>query len=90
MAGLVMDGAGNLYGTTYTNGKCKFAGTCGTVFRIAPNGGENVLYSFCSRRYCADGAGPDAGLIMDSSGNLYGTTEYGGAYYSGTVFKLKE
>ncbi len=90
MAGLIMDGAGNLYGTTAARGKCKFATDCGTVFRIAPNGSESTLYSFCSRRDCADGANPVANLIMDSSGNLYGTTENGGAYYSGTVFELKE
>jgi uncharacterized repeat protein (TIGR03803 family) len=90
MAGLIMDGAGNLYGTTSARGKCKFATDCGTVFKIAPNGSESTLYSFCSKRYCADGANPVANLIMDGSGNLYGTAENGAAYYSGTVFELKK
>ena len=37
-----------------------------------------MLYSFCAQSGCADGAGPTAGLIMDTAGNLYGTTLYGG------------
>src|SRR5207253_7544726 len=47
-----------------------------------------TLYSFCHSANCADGAQPFAGLIADSAGNLYGTTEVGGAYGSGTVFKV--
>ena len=49
---------------------------------------ETVLYSFCSLPSCSDGAFPDAALIADSSGNLYGTTKVGGASGNGTVFKL--
>src|SRR5271165_4320322 len=49
---------------------------------------EKVLYSFCSQSNCADGAGPDAGLIMDAAGNLYGTTGGGGAGRGGAVFEL--
>ncbi len=47
-----------------------------------------MLYSFCSRTNCGDGEFPVAGLIFDQAGNLYGTTEYGGALAAGTVFKL--
>jgi uncharacterized repeat protein (TIGR03803 family) len=89
-AGLIMDGAGNLYGTTSAGG----ANHWGTVFQLTPTGSgwsEQVLYSFCSQFQCADGASPYAGLIMDASGNLYGTTPDtgGGAPYGfGTVFKL--
>ncbi len=113
-AGLIMDSAGNLYGTTQlggiTSGNCPNSGTnttapppvgCGTVFKLDPSEHETVLYSFTLTN--GDGAQPVAGLIMDSAGNLYGTTPYGGVTSSsclvfvtgppippgcGTVFKL--
>jgi uncharacterized repeat protein (TIGR03803 family) len=76
---------GTLYGTTYRGGP----NGGGTVFKINPkNGAEKVLYSFCGQASCADGDGPLAGLI-DVNGALYGTTEAGGAYNQGTVFKIK-
>jgi uncharacterized repeat protein (TIGR03803 family) len=84
-AGLVMDTVGNFYGTTYS-WPCSLGYNCGTVFQVTPSGTETVLHSFCSR--CADGKTPRAGLIMDMSGNLYGTTYAGGAYGWGTVFKV--
>jgi uncharacterized repeat protein (TIGR03803 family) len=97
-AALYMDSAGNLYGTTYSGGisngsNCNIAAGCGTVFEIQPDGSETVLHSFCAQVNCADGALPWAGLIMDSSDNLYGTTEIGGGTGCagggcGTVFKL--
>ena len=80
-AGLIMDASGNLYGTTYsggTNGK-------GTVFKISPSGTESVLHSFGTG---TDGQNPQARLIMDRSGNLYGTTSGGGANGTGTVFQI--
>jgi uncharacterized repeat protein (TIGR03803 family) len=80
--GVVMDSSGNLYGTTTLGG----AANSGTVFKVDPSGNETVLHSFWS--YAGDGAFPQAALIMDSSGNLYGTTVYGGCCGSGTVFKL--
>lgn len=87
-AGLVFDGAGNLYGTTWAGG----AKGGGTVFKLAANADgawtESVLYSFCSRTNCVDGGQPDAGVIFDQSGNLYSTTPAGGAYNFGTVFRL--
>jgi len=83
-AGLIADAQGNLYGTTTEGGAADY----GTVFELATNGTETVLYSFCGQSHCADGSGPEAGLIMDSSGNLYGTTYEGGGYGDGTIFKL--
>jgi uncharacterized repeat protein (TIGR03803 family) len=91
--GLITDANGNLYGTTWGGG----AGAgYGTVFKVTKDGKETVLYSFCSMTGCADGSSPIAGLIMDASGNLYGTTYFGGTGVCpqtgnngcGTVFKL--
>ncbi|MGC1226196.1 MAG: choice-of-anchor tandem repeat GloVer-containing protein [Candidatus Sulfotelmatobacter sp.] len=78
---LIIDSAGNLYGTTFAGGS---AGA-GTVFKISSNGKESILYSFAGND---DGANPVASLAMDASGNLYGTTSSGGNYNSGTVFEL--
>jgi len=85
-----MDAAGNLYGTTVIGGAGVDCGgpSCGVVFKLAPDGTQTVLYSFCPQSGCADGAGPRAGLIMDAAGNLYGTTKGGGAGGTGVVFKL--
>ena len=81
-ASLVMDKKGNLYGTTYQGGANGF----GSVFKLTPSGTETVLHSFASNG--TDGINPYAGLIMDTKGNLYGTTEGGGAHGGGTAFKL--
>jgi uncharacterized repeat protein (TIGR03803 family) len=90
---LFMDPHGNLYGTTYGgggSGTCQDTGDgCGTVFKLTPNSDgswtEKVLYAFSGG---ADGGSPQATLIADRSGNLYGTTTAGGAYSVGTVFRL--
>jgi uncharacterized repeat protein (TIGR03803 family) len=91
-AEVVLDQKGNLYGTTVCgglNGDCSNCfGPCGVVFKLTPEGKETVLYSFCIQTNCADGEEPAAGLIFDREGNLYGTTEYGGANNDGVVFKL--
>lgn len=80
---LIIDASGNLYGTTTSGG----ANGCGTVFKLAPDGTNSLLWNFLSP--LAGGAcNPEAGLIMDANGNLYGTTVYGGAYFEGTVFEL--
>ena len=85
---LIFDAAGNLYGTTWGGGTSTF----GTVFRLQPgangNWTEKVLYNFCSASRCTDGANPAAGLIFDAAGNLYGTTNVGGAWGSGSLFRL--
>ena len=84
-AGLIMDGAGNLYGTTPHGGNSGG----GTVFKLAPNGSggytESIVYSFDQS---PGGGEPVGGLIMDGSGNFYGTTFYGGSAGYGTVFEL--
>jgi hypothetical protein len=87
-AGLAMDAAGALYGTTEEggdsvnhHGRCFDSNGCGTVFKVVPNGGasqETVLYSFCSQASCKDGAWPVTEVAIDASGALFGTTEYGG------------
>ena len=84
IASLITDTAGNFYGTTYSGGKYRF----GSVFRLAPNGRETVLYSFCHKRFCAEGQNPTAALIADGEGNLYGTTLYGGKRGAGAAFRL--
>lgn len=84
LAGLLMDREGNLYGTTAFGGE----NDAGAVFRVTPAGLEKVLYSFCSVAGCVDGNTPYSTLIMDKEGNLYGTTNAGGANRLGTVFKL--
>ena len=87
-SGVVLDSAGNLYGTTQYGGATGF----GVVYELSPNGGswtETVLYSFCSADFsCTDGALPHSNLITDHSGNLYGTTLSGGSGGYGTVFEL--
>jgi uncharacterized repeat protein (TIGR03803 family) len=91
-AGLIADTAGNLYGTTLeggATGNCNQPYGCGTVFQLTPSGALTVLHTFTG----SDGASPEAGLIADAAGNLYGTTHSGGAGTScvqgcGTVFEL--
>jgi uncharacterized repeat protein (TIGR03803 family) len=80
-AGVILDAAGNLYGTTYQGGSANM----GVAYRVSPSGHETVLHTFTGT---PDGANPYAGLIADSSGNLYGTTYLGGSDNEGTVYKL--
>lgn len=93
---MVLDRQGNLYGTTVLGGSAHK----GTVFKVAPDGTENVIYSF-GPKSSGDGENPFVGgVIMDKKGNLYGTTYMGGIYVKcqlpytnttgcGTVFKIK-
>jgi uncharacterized repeat protein (TIGR03803 family) len=87
--GLVFDSPGNLYGTVQFGGSCD---ECGIAFELSPSQGgswtETILYNFCSQPSCVDGGLPQAGLILDDSGNLYGTTLTGGVHGVGTVFEL--
>jgi uncharacterized repeat protein (TIGR03803 family) len=89
-AGLLMDRAGNFYGATAGGGAAAHAGKGrgGTVFRLAPDGTQTVLYAFCSRPRCADGNDPLGSMAFDEKGNLYGTTLYGGANNDGTIFMI--
>ena len=90
LGGLVFDASGNLYGTTFAGGIHPCGGNgCGTVFELSPRQGggytEMVLHSFGNG---TDGTEPQAGLISDTAGNLYSTTEFGGIHNEGTVFEL--
>jgi len=102
--GVVFDQAGNLYGTTIDGGSssCRSIQQCGTVYQLAPPAKkgdpwtETVLYVFKGNA-SNDGASPFGGLVIDSAGNLYGTTGYGGTgdcvllgtkMGCGTVFEL--
>jgi len=86
--GLIVDGSGNIYGTAAAGG----ASEHGIVYELTPTGGdwtETILYSFTG----TDGAQPEASLTFDGSGNLFGTTEFGGSSSActggcGTVFEL--
>jgi uncharacterized repeat protein (TIGR03803 family) len=81
-AGLIQATDGNLYGTTYAGGANN---GYGTVFKITTSGTLTTLHSFDA----TDGAGPYAGLVQATNGDLYGTTEYGGSNGGfGTVFKI--
>lgn len=86
-APLLLDQAGNLYGTTVAGGtgSCDSPG-CGVVFRIDAAGNETVLYNFLGGT--TDGCNPAQGVVMDKNGNLYGTTQGCGASNHGTVFKI--
>jgi uncharacterized repeat protein (TIGR03803 family) len=86
-AGVILDSAGNIYGTTLEGGisGCSNSLTCGVVFKLDPSGNETVLYTFTGG---ADGGQPWAGVTQDSEGNLYGTTAAGGASGYGVVFKV--
>jgi uncharacterized repeat protein (TIGR03803 family) len=90
LGGLVVDAAGNLYGTVEQGGLYD----SGAVFKLSQNQGvwsETVLYSFCAifaDDACVDGNVPEAGVIIDGAGNLYGTTPFGGGGNFGTVFML--
>jgi uncharacterized repeat protein (TIGR03803 family) len=87
--GLIAGPKGTLYGTTAGGG----AGSQGTVFKLsAPTDGgttwtETILYSFNSYG-SGDGAEPYGALLLDSAGNLFGTTKLGGTSNNGTVFEL--
>src|SRR6266568_2410544 len=83
-AGLLRDAAGNLYGTTLRGGSLG----SGTVFKLDPAGNETVLYSFTDTGSPADGLDPYAAPVMDTAGNLYGTTRDGGFFGIGIVFRL--
>jgi uncharacterized repeat protein (TIGR03803 family) len=82
VAPLILDSKGNLYGTTWEGGTYGY----GVVFKLDPTANEAVLYNFLGGT--ADGANPYAGVIFDSEGNLYGTTEVGGSGNQGVVYKL--
>ena len=86
VGGVVMDSAGNLYGVTAAGGG---NGGFGAAYKLIPKNGaykETTIHSFDG----FDGEEPSSSLVMDSSGNLYGTTSFGGTGDLGTVFKLSK
>jgi uncharacterized repeat protein (TIGR03803 family) len=88
VAGVIIDAAGNLYGTAPGGGA---NGAGGVAYRLSPNGSGyafNNLYTFCSEADCADGREPSAGLVRDASGTLFGTATNGGNSGAGVVFSL--
>jgi uncharacterized repeat protein (TIGR03803 family) len=85
-AGVTFDRAGNLYGTTIWGGSNGIYN--GVVFRMTPNAdgtwAESVIHAFGGN----DGSESWASVAADRSGNIYGTTQYGGAYGNGVFFRL--
>jgi uncharacterized repeat protein (TIGR03803 family) len=96
-AGLVMDHAGNLYGTASAGGSMSCSGGCGTVFKLSQHGSSWVFSTLYAFQGGADGAAPLAALFIAPDGSLYGTTIAGGGgscfsdfgHGCGTVFRLK-
>ena len=87
-AGLIIDGAGNLYGTTQFGGSANCTHGCGVVFEISPDGTETTLHAFSGQ----DGNYPVARLTADGKKtfkHLYGVTSEGGASGHGTIFEIK-
>jgi len=88
---LVRDASGTLYGATGYGGDADW----GTVFALSPDAKKKSgyrytrLYSFCSQTNCTDGYFPSSGPVRDVTGNLYGTTLYGGAHDKGVVYELE-
>jgi uncharacterized repeat protein (TIGR03803 family) len=91
---LLLDQSGNLYGVTQSGGpgtasNCPYG--CGTVFRLSNSNGNwtlTTLHQFCSVASCLDGNTPTTALVLDSNGNIYGTTQFGGSKNKGTVFEV--
>jgi uncharacterized repeat protein (TIGR03803 family) len=91
--GLVMDGEGNLFGTTVGGGiPNESGGTSGVLYKLPAGGGEQVVYDFCSEQdigHCIDGSDPAGDLLLDASGNLFGVTSTGGTSgVTGIAYKL--
>lgn len=86
-AGPIMDVAGNFYGTTEGGGdeNCDYGLGCGTVFKVAPDGTETILYTFTNT---GNNAVPMTGILIGNAGKLYGTTFGAAGGYGGTVFQL--
>jgi len=81
---LVMDQAGNLYGTTYCDG----ANNAGSVFKLTPSGGTWMYTSLHDFTGSNDGGHPVGGVTLDSNGNLYGTASVGGKYNGGVIWEI--
>ncbi|HEX4159103.1 MAG TPA: choice-of-anchor tandem repeat GloVer-containing protein, partial [Rhizomicrobium sp.] len=80
-AEVALGATGNIYGTTDYGG----ANTYGTIFEITPDGKESLLHSFGG---AGDGSTPDGAVTIESNGDMYGTTSYGGSSENGVIWKL--
>jgi uncharacterized repeat protein (TIGR03803 family) len=80
--GLIMDAAGNLYGTTARGGSA----STGVLYKLSPKGKLTILHSFNGGNY--DGCAPVGTPLMDKAGNLYGTTPGCGSFHSGAAWKV--
>lgn len=88
-SGLVQAANGDLYGTTPQGGSQLCPGGCGTVFKITPGGTFTPIYDFCAQTDCPAGTPyPVGALVQATNGYLYGTTNSGGAYGEGSVYKI--
>ena len=93
--GVLLDASGNIFGTAQIGGSGGSGSGAGTLFKLTNSGGtwsESVKYNFCSASSCNDGSVPRGDLIMDSSGNIFGTTALGGSHAvvsggAGTIWK---
>ena len=84
---LAMDANGNLYGITGAGGiphsSCDDTYGCGTIYELTPNGANstmNIFHYFCQQDDCRDGQLVYEGVLIDSFGNLFGTTQFGGGH----------
>jgi uncharacterized repeat protein (TIGR03803 family) len=86
--GVIFDASGNLYGTADSDGDNSKGPNYGMVYEMTPAAGggwtENILFTFDGK----DGYEPEFGVVLDGKGNLYGTTQYGGAYSAGNAFEI--
>jgi uncharacterized repeat protein (TIGR03803 family) len=84
VGGVAIDGAGSLYGTTFSGGLFQY----GTVYKFSPgpkgNWAESVLHNFANT---TDGYNPQ-GVTLDSAGNIYGVSSYGGAHQDGIAWEI--
>ncbi|HEX3666122.1 MAG TPA: choice-of-anchor tandem repeat GloVer-containing protein [Rhizomicrobium sp.] len=80
-AEVTLDSSGNIYGTTEGGG----ANGTGVLFKLTSGGSESILHSFGGS---GDGTSPDGAVNIDSSGNIFGTTDYGGSGDNGTIWEL--
>jgi uncharacterized repeat protein (TIGR03803 family) len=83
----IVDGSGNLFGTTTNGGALGF----GAVYELQPQGKnyvQSVIYSFCAQQFCADGSGPIGAPLVDDNGNIFGTANAGGKGGEGAAFEL--